>query len=379
MEFRDLHRQYNKIKGEIDVAILEVIKQCNFISGKQVSELEKDLAHYVGVKHCVACGNGTDALLLSLLALGVKKGDAVFVPDFTFFSTAEVVAQIGAMPVFVDIEEDTFNMDPQSLADAIECIIKGGKYTPKVVIPVDLFGQPADYNNIQKIADKFHLKIIEDGAQGFGGKIYSRAERACGYGDVATTSFFPSKPIGCYGDGGAIFTNIDEKAELLRSLRVHGKGEDKYDNIRIGMNSRLDTIQAAILREKLKIFNEELDDINKAALLYTERMQEIDAVKTPITREGYTSSWAQYTIRLENEVVRDGLKDYLSEYQIPCMIYYRKPLHEQKAFQYVEDIGLSLAVSQKASKCVLSLPISPYITVAEQEEVVYRINKFFNS
>ena len=260
MEFRDLKKQYAALKNDIDHQIDEVIASSRFIGGSKVSELEEKLAAYVGVKHCVTCGNGTDALELALMAWGIGEGDAVFVPDFTFFSSGEVVAILGATPVFVDVDEDTFNMDAASLEKAITGVVADGKLRPSVVVPVDLFGLPANFPEIRKVADKYGLKILEDGAQGFGGEI--NGQKACSFGDISTTSFFPAKPLGCYGDGGAIFTNDDEAAELIRSYCVHGKGKMKYDNVRIGMNSRLDSIQAGILLPKPMLTTQQLSTRN---------------------------------------------------------------------------------------------------------------------
>ena len=254
MEFRDLRQQYQVLEKQMNSAMIQAASGGHYIMGKQVLELEEVLADYVGVKHCISCGNGTDALLLALMAWGVKKGDAVFVPDFTFFASAEVVAALGATPIFVDVDVNTYNLDPNKLEKAILETKEKTSFTPKAVVAVDLFGQPADYDRIREIATQYGLLLLEDGAQGFGGRIGDR--KACSFGDIATTSFFPAKPLGCYGDGGAIFTDHDEWAQILRSLRVHGKGADKYDNIRIGMNSRLDTIQAAILLVKFEAFNQ---------------------------------------------------------------------------------------------------------------------------
>ena len=252
MQFRDLKKQYEVLKSEIDADIAEVIESSKFISGPKVQELEKALANYTGRKHCISCANGTDALELSLLAWGIGKGDAVFVPSFTFMSTAEVVATVGAVPVWVDIDLGTFNMSPVELEKAIQKTLSEGALTPKVIIPVDLFGLPADFSRILPIAEKYGLKVLEDGAQGFGGEI--QGKKACSFGDASTTSFFPAKPLGCYGDGGAVFTDDDEMAVLLRSIAVHGKGREKYENIRLGRNSRLDSIQAAVLLPKLIAF-----------------------------------------------------------------------------------------------------------------------------
>ncbi|MDS1031922.1 DegT/DnrJ/EryC1/StrS family aminotransferase [Porphyromonadaceae sp. NP-X] len=366
MQFRDLKKQYEVLKKDIDQAMLEVAASGAFIMGKQVKELEQQLAQYVGVKHCVSCANGTEALTLALKAWGIKAGDAVFVPDFTFFASAEVVSLEGATPVFVDVDVDTFNIDPAALEKAIEKTIKEGKLQPKVIITVDLFGLPANYPAIRKIADKYHLLILEDGAQGFGGEI--NGKKACSFGDISTTSFFPAKPLGCYGDGGAIFTDNDEWASLMDSLRVHGKGSFKYDNVRIGMNSRLDTLQAAILKVKFDAFkNYELNDVNKAANLYTEKLKNL--VKTPVIPEGYLSSWAQYTIQLQDEKQRDGLQAYLKEQGIPTMVYYPKPMHEQTAYLDLGYQSGDFPATESLCGKVLSLPMHPYLT----EDVISQI------
>ena len=334
MQFRDLKAQYLHLKKDIDASIAEVINNTNFISGKQVNELEEQLAEYVGVKHCITCGNGTDALTLMMMAWDIKEGDAVFVPDFTFFSSGEVVSFAGATPVFYDVCKDTFNADVYSLEKSIIAVRSEGKLTPKAVIAVDLFGQPADYRSLQKICDKYGLLLLEDGAQGFGGKIGER--KACSFGDAATTSFFPAKPLGCYGDGGAVFVNDDETAAYLRSVRIHGKGSFKYDNVRIGMNSRLDTLQAAILIPKFKAFCEyELDAVNKVAELYSRQLE--GSVVTPEVPDDFYSSWAQYTIQLEDKEIRDRLQKELKEKDIPTMIYYPKPMHGQTAFRDVRQ------------------------------------------
>lgn len=364
MEYRDLKKQYLTLKQDIDEAVFRVMHNANFISGAEVIELEVQLANYVGVKHCITCGNGTDALVLSLQAMQVKQGDAVFVPDFTFFASAEAPAICGATPVFVDVDADTYNMSAVSLENAIQKVLEEGKLQPKVIIAVDLFGQPADYIAIREIATKYNLLILEDGAQGFGGMIGDK--RACSFGDIATTSFFPAKPLGCYGDGGAVFTDREDWAETIRSLRIHGKGQDKYDNVRIGMNSRLDTMQAAILQVKLKAFEEyELSQVNKLATYYTEMLK--DVVKTPAIKDGFYSSWAQYTIQLKDEQQRDEVQRKLKENGIPSMVYYKKAMHEQRAFG-----GLMEHVTNHAvllTKKVLSLPVHPYLTLAQLEEV----------
>lgn len=373
MQFRDLKKQYEVLKKDIDQAMLEVAASGAFIMGKQVKELEQQLAEYVGVKHCVSCANGTEALTLALKAWGIKADDAVFVPDFTFFASAEVISLEGATPVFVDVDVDTFNIDPAALEKAIEKTIKEGKLQPKVIITVDLFGLPADYPEIRKIADKYHLLILEDGAQGFGGEI--NGKKSCNFGDISTTSFFPAKPLGCYGDGGAIFTDNDEWASLMDSLRVHGKGSFKYDNVRIGMNSRLDTLQAAILKVKFDAFKKyELNDVNKAADLYTKKLK--DLVKTPVVPEGYLSSWAQYTIQLQDEKQRDGLQAYLKEQGIPTMVYYPKPMHEQTAYLNLGYHFGDFPATESLCGKVLSLPMHPYLTEEEINKVCQAISEF---
>lgn len=367
MQFRDLKTQYQMLKPQIDAAIQDVLNDCNFISGRQVKELEESLAEYVGVKHCISCANGTDALSLALMAWDIKAGDAVFLPDFTFFATGEVVSLLGATPVFVDVEADTFNIDPVKLEAAINQTIREGKYQPKVIIPVDLFGLPANYPEIKRTAEKYGLLILEDGAQGFGGML--NGQRACSFGHVSTTSFFPAKPLGCYGDGGAIFTDDDQLAEVIRSTSIHGKGSSRYDNVRIGMNSRLDTLQAAILQVKFQAFKDyELERINQIAQSYTEALE--DVVKTPIIPAGYYSSWAQYTIQLENKEQRDKLQGKLKEQDIPSMIYYIKPMHRQIAFAGMEFDEEDFPVSNQICDKVLSLPIHPYITEEKQGRVV---------
>lgn len=376
MEFRDLKKQYLNNKSKIDQAVLDVMLSTQFIGGSPVRELEERLASYVGVKHCITCANGTDALQLALMAWGIGKGDAVLVPDFTFFATAEVAPWVGATPVFVDIEKDTFNISPQALENTIELFLKEGKLTPKVVVAVDLFGQPANYPELKKIAEKYNLLLLEDGAQGFGGSIGDH--KACSFGDISTTSFFPAKPLGCYGDGGAIFTDNDEWAELISSYKVHGKGTDKYDNVRIGMNSRLDTIQAAILLAKLDDFIEkEIDAVNRVAKAYTQGLQDI--VVTPYVKEGYLSSWAQYTILLESEKQRDELQEYLKKCEIPTMIYYPKGMHEQTVFTGDALQGrYVLQNTEDVCRRCLALPMHPFLENEEIQMVVSCIKKYFN-
>lgn len=368
MEFRDIKHQYQVLKFDIDQAVLDVMQSGAYIMGQPVKELETQLADYVGVKHCISCANGTDALTLALKAWGIGKGDAVFVPDFTFFASAEVVSLEGATPVFVDVDANTFNISPIDLERAIQEVIAEGKLRPKVIIAVDLFGLPADYPAIRQIADKYNLYILEDGAQGFGGSI--KGKHACSFGDISTTSFFPAKPLGCYGDGGAVFTDNDEWATLIDSYRVHGKGSYKYDNVRIGMNSRLDTIQAAILQVKLKAFKEyELEAVNKVAAQYTELLK--DVVKTPVIPDGFVSSWAQYTIQLPDQESRDRLQARLKEQGIPSMVYYPKPMHLQTAFKDLPSSIRHLSSATKLSETVLSLPMHPYLN---EEDLITVIN-----
>lgn len=370
MQFRDLKQQYQVLKKDIDAAMVEVATNCNFINGQQVKDLEKELAEYVGVKHCVTCGNGTDALTMAMMAWGIGEGGAVFVPDFTFFSSGEIVSHAGATPVFVDVDLDTYNISGEALEKAIVKTIEEGKNAPKAVVAVDLFGLPANFEEVKKIADKYEILVLEDGAQGFGGNIGGR--RACSFGDISTTSFFPAKPLGCYGDGGAVFTDDDEIAKLLESIRVHGKGEMKYDNIRIGLNSRLDTIQAAILAIKLKAFDEyELADVNKAAKLYDEKLQALSGkVKLPVVPEGFYSSWAQYTIQLSDKETRDRLQVELKNAGIPSMVYYPKPMHRQEAFSAFEYDDADFPNTIKLCDTVLSLPMHPYLTDVDIEQVV---------
>lgn len=374
MQFRDLKKQYELLKSDIDAAMIKVATDCNFISGKQVTELEEELAEYVGVKHCISCANGTDALSMVLMAWDIKAGDAVFVPDFTFFASGEVVSFEGATPVFYDVRKDTYNADLDSLEEAIKAVIKEGKLKPRVIIAVDLFGQPADYEGIDRIAKKYNLLVLEDSAQGFGGRIGEKM--ACNFGDAATTSFFPAKPLGCYGDGGAIFTNDDRMAEYLKSVRVHGKGSFKYDNVRIGWNSRLDTLQAAILQVKFKAFKEnELDGVNRAADKYTEILK--DVVVTPVVADNMYSSWAQYTIQLKSQEERDGLQAYLKDNGIPTMVYYPKPMHKQGAFDGNKEY---VSCDNTTSLCerVLALPMHPYLTDEEIKLVTDRIKAYIN-
>lgn len=376
MQFRDLKAQYDVLKDEMDQAILDVVASSAYIMGPKVKEMEQAFAEYVGVKHCIACASGTDALLLALKAWDVKAGDAVFVPSFTFFASAEVVAMQGATPVFVDVDQDTFNMDIRDLLRKIERTVKKGKLNPKAIIAVDLFGLPADFKTIRQIAQRYGLFLLEDAAQGFGGRIGE--QKACTFGDIAATSFFPAKPVGCYGDGGAIFTNNDEWAGLMDSFHLHGKGSDRYDNIRIGLNSRLDSIQAAILLVKLKAFREhELVEVNRVAERYTERLK--DVVKTPEIPKGFYSSWAQYTIQLPNKEMRLRIQEVLKAEGIPTAIYYPIPMHRQTAFASLDLEENQCPVADYLADRVLSLPIHPYLSEADQDRICTLLIETLNS
>lgn len=367
MQFRDLKAQYEQHRVVIDDAILKTVSGVAFIGGRQVTKLEEALAEYVGVKHCITCANGTDALQLALMAWEIGEGDAVFIPDFTFFSSGEVVPTVGATPVFVDIDRDTFNISIAALEEQVKWVKDNTDLRPRVIVAVDLFGQPARHDEIHKIADKYGMYVLEDGAQGFGGRIGDK--KACSFGDISTTSFFPAKPLGCYGDGGAIFTDNDEWATMLRSLKVHGKGEDKYDNVRIGMNSRLDTIQAAVLLEKMCFFGEEVSVCNNVAEMYARYLADCSGVALPTVLEGYMSSWAQYTILVESSAVRERLMSVLKQADIPSMIYYRKPMHMQGAF-HDNLVGMdSYAVTEEVCGRCLSLPMSAYVTEEDVREI----------
>lgn len=357
MEFRCLKAQYQALKQDIDTAVVDVFAAGRFIGGEPVVELERQLAEYVGAKHCITCANGTDALQLALMAWGIGEGDAVIVPDFTFFSSGEVVSTVGATPVFVDVCEDTFNIDPDQIAPACALARENG-LKPRAVVAVDLFGLPANYPAIREVCEREGLLLLEDAAQGFGGSIGGK--RAGSFGDISTTSFFPAKPLGCYGDGGAIFTDNDEWAALMRSLAVHGKGSMKYDNVRIGMNSRLDTVQAAILQVKLAAFvDRELVDVNECAGWYDGLLAKTD-LKLPVVPDGFESSWAQYTVICPDELDRSNLQAKLKDQDIPTMVYYPKPMHEQLAFEG-RSLALPCPVTERLCTTVLSLPMGPYL------------------
>lgn len=367
MEFHDLGSQYRALKTEIDAGIAGVIQAGHFILGGPVQELEEKLALDVGRAHCVTCGNGTDALVLMLTLWGVGPGDAVFVPDFTYFASAGCAATVGASAVPVDIDLHTFNMSPEALERAIEHTLAEGSLHPRVIIAVDLFGQPADYPRLSKIAAKYGLLLLEDAAQGYGGSIEGR--QACSFGDAAVTSFFPAKPLGCYGDGGAVFVDSAGEDALLRSLRANGRSvSDKYDNQRFGMNSRLDTLQAAILLPKLAALRQsELDALDAAAARYTAALS--GAVTVPEVPAGYRSSWAQYSVLCHDRAQRDAAQAALKACGIPTMVYYPRGIHQQTAFadRRFEDADYPNTLA--ACDRILALPMHPYLTESDTARV----------
>ena len=364
IDFIDLKTQQKRIRENVDRRIAKVLDHGSYILGPEVKELEETLARYVGMKHCVSCGNGTDALLMALMAYDVKPGEAIFTPPFTFVATAEVVSLTGATPVFVDIDERTYNIDPAGLEKAIETFLeKKTGLRVRGIIPVDLFGQPADYDAIVTIAKRYGLFVLEDAAQGFGGMY--KGGKTCSFGDIAATSFFPAKPLGCYGDGGAIFTNNDTVDEKLRSIRVHGQGVDKYDNVRIGINGRLDTMQAAVLLAKMEIFDEELKLREKVAKRYSEMLK--GSVVTPYVNPDCISCWAQYSVLTDN---RDAVMSKLKANNVPTAIYYPKPLHLQDAYK---DLGYKrgdFPKSERIAAKVFSIPMHPYLDEATQDYIV---------
>ncbi len=351
------------------MSIMRVLDHGRYIMGPEVGQLETLLAEFVGVRHAIGCSSGTDALLLPLLAYDVGPGDAIFTTPFTFFASVEVIAMTGATPIFVDIDPITFNIDSARLEAAIEVVRDEGKLTPRGIMPVDLFGLTADYYRIMQIAGIYGLFVLEDAAQAFGATYKGR--RAPGFGHVGATSFFPAKPLGCYGDGGAVFTNDDQLAATMRSLLVHGKGKDKYNNVRIGLNARLDTIQAAILIEKMKIFMEEIGLRQLVAKRYTAAMDLTAGgsfeVTPPMIGDECTSVWAQYTIRCER---RDELQARLSQEGIPSMIYYQKPIHLLDAMSYLSYQDGDFPVAENASRTVLSLPFHPYLAQDDQDRII---------
>ncbi len=356
--FNDLGAQYRHLKKEIDAGITQVIEENRFISGPQVEELEHALCAYTGRNYCVTTDNGTDALLMPLMAKEIGKGDAVFVPAFTFFASSEVVSLVGATPVFCDVEADYFSLDPDSLISQIEKTLREGKLKPKAVVAVDLFGQPADFERLQTICSEYGLFLVEDAAQGFGGAIGSK--KACSFGNVSATSFFPAKALGCYGDGGAVFTDNEEMCRLLRSIRVHGKGAMKYDNVRLGLNARLDTLQAAILLPKLREFDRENEHRIRAAARYAEQLR--GRFSVPEVRANSTSSFAYYTLKAADLEERSRAMAALKAAGVPSMIYYPKPLHLQKVYEPLGYKKGDFPVAETLCETVFSLPMHGYIT-----------------
>tara|TARA_B100001248_G_C27380842_1_gene456850 strand:- start:631 stop:1746 length:1116 start_codon:yes stop_codon:yes gene_type:complete len=369
MEFIDLKAQQIRIRQKIDKRIKSVLNHGKYIMGPEVLELEERLCDYVGVKYCVSCSSGTDALLIPLMAKGIGMGDAVITTPFTYIATAEVISLLGAEPVFVDIYDSTYNIDPSLIEDAIQYAENKGLNT-KAIIPVDLFGLPARHRIISEISEKFNLFIIEDAAQGFGGEL--RGKKAGSFGNVASTSFFPAKPLGCYGDGGAIFTNDEELANKMKSIRVHGSGFDKYENVRIGLNGRLDTFQAAILLEKLSIFDDELELRNKVANYYIDNIT--SNVITPFIPREYYSSWAQFSLLSKSENERSKIMSNLYKENIPSMIYYKLPLHLQKVMKNLGYQRGQFPISEKVSKQIFSIPMHPYLNKSQQNKIIDVLN-----
>ena len=365
MQFNDLKRQFEHLRPAIEGRISDVLEHSKFILGPEVRELERSLAEYCGVRHAIGVGNGTEALMLALMAADVGPGDAVFTSTFSFFASAEVISLVGATPIFVDIDETTYNIDAPALSDSITSVVADKKLRPRAIIAVDLFGLPADYPQIEAIASQHDMLVIEDGAQSFGGELGDR--RVGSFGAMAGTSFFPAKPLGCFGDGGAVFTNDDSLADRIRSLRVHGKGSDKYDNIRIGLNSRLDTLQAAILLAKLAAFPNELAARRRAADDYNEQLRQDFFV--PGIPSGYQSAWAHYTIRPRHGTRKEYLQK-LTENGVPSAVYYRKPLHLQPAFVHLGGKIGQFPVAEAASESVFSLPMHAYLQETEAASIV---------
>lgn len=370
MQFIDLKRQYSQICEKINQNINNVLEHGRYIMGPEITKLEEELAQFCGVKHCVACSSGTDALLMPLLAWEIGPGDAVFTSPFTFVSTAEVISLLGATPVFCDIDEQTYNIDPEDLEKKINMVKEECKLKPKAIIPVDIFGLLADYGAILPLAEKHGLTVLEDAAQSFGASFHGR--RACSYGNVAATSFFPAKPLGCYGDGGAVLTNDDSLYEKLLSIRNHGAGKDKYQNVRIGINGRMDSMQAGVLLAKLDIFERELEERNRIAARYSEKLKESFA--TPIIPEGYRSAWAQYSILAKDSAHRDKLMAALKEKDVPTAIYYPIPLHLQEAYENSGYKKGDLPVSEGIAERIFSIPMHPYLLENEIELICSTIN-----
>lgn len=360
MQFIDLNRQYEVLKTDMDRRLEKVMSENHFIMGPEVFELEDRLKEFTGRKYCLTCASGTDALVIPLLTYNLQKNDAVFVSSFTFFASAESICTAGGTPVFID-SDSSFNMDPEALETTIRKTLDEGILNPKGIVAVDIFGLSADYDKILKIANKYNLFVIEDAAQAFGGQY--KGKPTCSFGNVSATSFFPAKPLGCYGDGGAIFTDDDSLYEIMHSLRVHGHGSSKYDNVRIGMNSRLDTLQAAVLLSKLTVFRHEIELKNQIADKYSALLK--NYFVTPEIPNDRISPYAQYTLLAENSVQRDAIVNGMKEFDIPIMVYYSVPMHCQTAFRYLGYSKTDLPVCADFSDRVFSIPMHPYLTDRE--------------
>lgn len=367
IDFIDLKAQQRRIRASLEQRIKKVMDNGAYIMGPEIAELEGQLKKYVGMKHCVVCGSGTDALLMPLMAYGIKPGDVVFTSPFTFIATAEVVALLGASTVFVDIDPRTYNIDPIKLEEEIQKFLKSnsGKKA-RGIIPVDIFGQTADYDPIEAVAKKYDLFVLQDAAQSFGATYKGR--KAGSMGNVAATSFFPAKPLGCYGDGGAVFCNDDEMAQKLRSIRVHGQGSDKYNNVRIGINGRLDTMQAAVLLAKMEIFEEEITLRNTVAARYSEKLS--NAATTPFVPKDYVSVWAQYSVLVQR---RDEMLGKLKSRGVPTAVYYPKPLHLQEAFRNLGYKRGDFPVSERIADSIFSIPMHPYLSEDVQDYIIQSI------
>ncbi|MDR1014708.1 MAG: DegT/DnrJ/EryC1/StrS family aminotransferase [Coriobacteriales bacterium] len=358
MQFIDLRTQFERIEDDVRARIDAVLQSQQFIMGPPVIELEERLAAFAGVRHALSCSSGTDALVIALMALGLEKDDAVFVPAFTFFASAESVTLAGGTPVFVDVDPVTFNLSPSSLGRAVDDTLAAGRLRPRGIMPVDLFGQPADYRAIEEVARAHGLFVIEDAAQGFGGSYHGRT--AGSFGTVAATSFFPAKPLGCYGDGGAIFTDDDDLAALIASVRVHGQGADKYDNVRIGLNGRLDSLQAAVLLSKLDLFEQEIAERNRIAAAYTHELEGL--LVTPTVPDGLVSTWAQYTLLAKDADERSRILAALKDKGVPTAVYYTTPLHLSTAYAALGYHEGDLPVCEDLSRRAFSLPMHPYLS-----------------
>jgi dTDP-4-amino-4,6-dideoxygalactose transaminase len=380
VQFIDLAAQQKRIRSDLERRILNVLDHGHYVLGPEIAELEERLGDYVGVNHALACASGTDALLMALMAYEIGPGDAVFTTPFSFFATAEVISLLGATPVFVDIDESSFNIDPQMLEAAIQDIVNNDRthpvyrsmapdetLVPKAIIAVDLFGLPANYPAINAISRKYGLTVIEDAAQSFGAE--QNGQRACSLADVACTSFYPAKPLGCYGDGGMCFTNDEKLSDILRSLRIHGMGEHQYDNVRVGINGRLDTIQAAVLLSKFDIFPEEVNFRNDAAIRYEKLLGGAANLKIPKVPDGARSAWAQYSLLAESEAHKDNLRARLNQDNIPTAVYYPKPLHLQAVFEPLGYRKGDFHVSESSAQRIFSLPMHPYLDLRDQERI----------